>query len=140
MDMDFGNNIPLKRELVILNTYLGIEKRRFEHQLSFELNVNEEAKPIAVPPFLLQPVVENAIKHGFKDGVEELTIEITANKEGGYLIILVENNGAPIRNTTFGIGLSNCKERLENAYGNNFEVLLEQHANKVLTKLKIPVQ
>lgn len=139
-EMNFAQKISLERELEILTCYLSIEKKRFEHQLSYKFQIDDASKSILVPPFLLQPIIENAIKHGFKGRVEKLSIEIVTSLEQGFLVIQISNNGAPIRNTNFGIGLSNCKERLENAYENNYEFGLKQIDKKVINYIKIPAK
>ncbi len=137
MEMDFAQKITLANEIRILTSYLSIEKKRFEHQLEYTFQIEESCQKELVPPFLLQPIVENAIKHGFKGGVEKISIEITAVMDNPYLIITVSNNGAPIRNASNGIGLSNTRERLDNAYGNDFDLELKQVENKVVNTLKI---
>lgn len=137
MEMDFTQKIPLAREIEIVSTYLSIEKKRFEHQLESVIHLDKNCENTPVPPFLLQPLAENAIKHGFKGGVKTLNLVISVKKEGDFVLIFVENNGASLSKVTYGIGLKNTQERLYNAYGDNFQFSVEQRNDKVINTIKI---
>lgn len=139
MEMDFSKKIPLSKEMEILSTYLSIEKKRYEHQLEFELNFMG-CEDVLVPPFLLQPMAENAIKHGFKGGIDKLHIQINAAIKDDFLTIMVCNDGTSLENLHFGLGLKNSEERLSNAYGNNYTFKLIQEKNLVVNEIKIPVE
>lgn len=138
MEMDFGKKITLTKELDILALYLAIEKRRFEHQLSFSFTIDKGCEDTPVLPFLLQPLAENAIKHGFRGGVEKLHLNIAAKTQQDYLEIKVSNTGAPIQEPSYGIGWVNIEERLKNAYDSRFTFTLEQVGNQVVNTLKFP--
>ncbi len=138
MEMDFSKQIPLAKEMEILSTYLSIEKKRYEHQLEYELNFIG-CEDVLVPPFLLQPMAENAIKHGFKGGIDKLHLLVNAIIENGYLSIRIENDGAPIKNIEFGLGLKNSEERLTNSYGNDYTFKVIQENHLVVNEIKIPI-
>jgi LytS/YehU family sensor histidine kinase len=107
--------VTLGDELALVERYLGIEQVRFGERLRVERAVDPEATACRVPPLLLQPLVENAIKHGIQDMVEGGAIRIEARCEGGLLRVVVENPvdaDAPVRRGE-GVGLENVRRRLE---------------------------
>lgn len=139
IEMDFSRLIPLKHELEILSKYTSIEKKRFEHQLYVETAVDQEALAVKVPPFLLQPLVENAIKHGFKGSRTHLRIFITAKQESDQLRIEVKNDGAALKIAEGGIGIANVQKRLMNLYEGRAEFRLFQSEEFVVNELKLPL-
>ncbi len=107
--------VPLSDELALVDRYLGIERVRFGERLAIDRSVDPEAAVCLVPPLLLQPLVENAIKHGVADRVEGGTVRITARRADGRLTIEVENGldpEAPPRRGE-GLGLDNVRRRLD---------------------------
>lgn len=108
--------IPLKEELVYLELYLDIEKVRFRHRLTTTVNTAEDVSNMQIPPMLLQPVVENAIKFGLYDTTEAINIAIEARKENEVLIVSVSNpfdpslQQQPYQGT--GFGLNSISRRL----------------------------
>ncbi len=139
LDTDFSEKITLGEELKILDSYLNIEQKRFENQLVIQRKFDDAVLNTQVPPFLLQPLVENAIKHGYKEGVESIEVRISGVKEDGQLVILVINNGRSLNNTDPGIGLNNLSERLKNSFGNEASFSLEQDGDWVVNKIGIPL-
>jgi two-component system LytT family sensor kinase len=114
--------VPLMMEIDFLKRYLEIEKMRFEDRLEVEFDVQPAALHGRVPNLILQPIVENALKHGLSkiSGVGRLRIR--ANSVGGKLFLRVADNGPGISNNgrpklREGIGLSNTRRRLDQAYG-----------------------
>ncbi len=112
--------ISLEEEIAILEKYLSIEQVRFRDRLEVTIAIDPEAADASVPSFLLQPLVENAIKHGLpgRDGRGRITV--TARVEGGELAVTVADNGPGPRasaiDTSGGIGLRNTRRRLEALY------------------------
>jgi len=107
--------VTLGEELALVDRYLGIEQVRFGDRLRVERAVAPEAATCRVPPLLLQPLVENAIKHGIQDCVSGGVIRIEAQRTGGTLRVAVENPldpEAPTRRGE-GVGLANVRRRLE---------------------------
>lgn len=137
LDIDFSKKISLEEELAISQLYLNIEKKRFEHQLDITIVVNEETKKTLVPPFIIQPLVENAIKHGFSSGNKKLHLNIETFREEEWLIIRVTNNGSKIREDRKGLGIANLRARLFNEYKNDFCFTLEQKGNLVENRIRI---
>lgn len=113
--------IPLARELEALNHYFEIEQARFQNKLQVYLEVEPEALDACVPSLILQPLVENAIKHGISPYSVDGLIVIRARCDRGMLRVQVCDNGPGIkperRKHSHGVGLSNTRARLEHLYG-----------------------
>jgi len=110
LNIDFAEQTTLGEEINYLGKYLAIEKMRYENQLDYEIRVSPETAKMKLPALILQPLVENAIKHGFKGIQRELKIIIEA--DAGQKVIFVKNNGAPLGNVEKQTGLTNVTERL----------------------------
>ncbi|MEQ1834128.1 MAG: histidine kinase [Candidatus Eisenbacteria bacterium] len=109
------DSVTLGEELALVERYLGIEQVRFGDRLRVERAVDPQATACQVPPLLLQPLVENAIKHGIQDLLEGGAVRIEARVEGAQLRVVVENPvdpEAPSRRGE-GVGLANVRRRLE---------------------------
>ena len=123
-----GNDIliPLEQEIETLKRYLDIEKTRFGERLQLEFNLAEDIEKIKIPIFILQPLVENCIKHAISQSLEDGIIRVTGYKEGDSLILSVEDSGKEtmreIKRSSdrIGIGLKNTQERLSVIYADNF--------------------
>ncbi len=111
----------LSRELEFLNCYLEIEKVRFEERLTVALNIAPETLDAQVPHLLLQPLVDNAVKHGISKLYDGGEIQISASAEGPELQLEVKDNGPgmgqPDGPPRTGLGLKVTRERLEALYG-----------------------
>ena len=108
---------PLSEELVDIRRYLRIEEARFGDRLRVEWSVDHDALNALVPPFILQPIVENAFKHGIARRASAATLEIAAGVEHDSLRITIYNDGPPLADpfsiaTAGGYGLKNVEERL----------------------------
>ena len=119
--------VTLKEEFYFLKTYLDIEKVRFQERLSTEFIFNEDILSALIPNLILQPLVENSIKHGISRKKENGRIEISANQSENRLILKVKDNGSPSDNkqngflaSNGGLGLKNTEARLRQIYGENF--------------------
>jgi two-component system, LytTR family, sensor kinase len=116
--------VTLREELDFLERYLAIEKTRFGDRLSTRFHINSEVLDARVPNLLLQPLVENAIRHGIARSAEARRVEVSATLEDGRLLLRVADDGpglgaAPVRE---GIGLSNTRERLRHLFGEDFSL------------------
>jgi sensor histidine kinase YesM len=120
--------VSLKRELEVLGSYLQIELIRFRDRLHVEMLIDPEVMNAAVPNLILQPLVENAIKHGIAPHSLDGRIEIKAARENGMLQLQVcdDGPGASVEQyqTTEGVGLANTRARLKQLYGaaHHFEI------------------
>ena len=112
--------LPLRRELQFVERYLDIEHVRFGDRLRFQLDIAPDTYPALVPAFLLQPLVENAVRHGLEPRAGEGLLIVSAQRDGSTLRLSVSDNGvglsdaAPLRK---GIGLSNTRARLDALFG-----------------------
>jgi len=116
-----GLETPLARELEMVDRYLAIECLRFPGRIRLEREVSEEALRAAIPSFLLQPLVENAIHHGLAPRASGGRLRIQAHLEGNALCLIVEDDGVGHqegkRQSHGGLGLANARERLFQRYG-----------------------
>ena len=110
--------VPLRREIELLESYVEIMQGRFHGRLSFEIDTEPATLDALVPRFILQPLVENAIKHGVEPREEGGRVTVTARQRDGSLSLEVRDNGdglaSPIRE---GTGVGNTRERLVHLYG-----------------------
>jgi LytS/YehU family sensor histidine kinase len=116
-----GQEVTLRRELEVLDLYLRIQLIRFQDRLRVNRDVDPRALDACVPNLVLQPLVENAIKHGIAPHSVDGVIDISARVEGATLVLSVRDDGPGLqqagRETAEGVGLSNTRARLERLYG-----------------------
>jgi len=139
----------LGKEIEHIRKYLDIEKVRFGTKLQYTFTIDEACLDCEIPVMILQPLYENAVKHGVYESTGEITVQTTTRSVNGYLEILITNDfepGAPSRKGT-GIGLANIRERMKLIYqdeqllttqvkGNKFEVLLVLQQKKTNSKIE----
>ena len=121
--------VTLKEELELTDYYIQIEKVRFQDQITIEINIAANTLEAVVPNLLLQPLVENAIKHGVSKRESGGKIEIKSWKEDDTLKLQISDNGAnnlPELNQGNGIGLANTRERLHHLYGEAHSIEISQ--------------
>ena len=110
--------VPLRRELELLESYVEIMRARFRGRLTFELDIDPSTLDALVPRFMLQPLVENAIKHGVEPREEGGRVTVTARRHGASLDLEVRDNGDGLVGTVRqGTGIRNTRERLVYLYG-----------------------
>jgi len=114
---DRGQLVPLSDEIEFVERYLEIERVRFPDRLRPAVRVDPAAAQAAVPDFILQPLVENAIRHGVARRTEAGYLAVTARREGDDLVLTVEDDGVGPQEERAGVGLSNTRERLAALYG-----------------------
>jgi two-component system LytT family sensor kinase len=126
------NFTPLREELRLIDDYLSIEAIRFgEDKLRVVKEIDEETLPLMVPSMLLQPIVENAIRHGLSPRLEGGVIVLRSQREDGRLLLEVRDNGVGIPAEQLsgvfqqGIGISNVRERLRVLYGSEFTFVIQ---------------
>jgi hypothetical protein len=120
IDRDAPRNVPLSDELTSIRNYLEIELTRFGERLHLEESIPSELLDCRVPSLILQPLVENCIKHGLSGHAGPMTIWLSASLENEKLLLSVEDDGhSPPQNSawSFGVGLNNVKQRLQLLYG-----------------------
>ena len=116
LQTDRSPEIPLAEEIGFLERYLAIEQVRFSDRLRASFEVDPAVLGAAVPSFVLQPLVENALRHGLAKRTEGGALSIRARREGGDLVLEVSNDGPGLDpmpgGGAEGLGLANTRERL----------------------------
>ena len=138
---DEQQTAPLKEEVDHLKLYLEIEKVRFGHRLNVNINIDDEALTAKIPPLLLQPIVENAIKFGLYGTIDDIEVSIAASIESGHLLVEIKNPFDPQTQSNVkgtGFGLSSVQRRLFLLYGRNDLLTTEKKETIFTTHLKIP--
>nr|MBA4168671.1 histidine kinase [Chitinophagaceae bacterium] len=133
--------VTLADELSHLQLYLDMEKMRFGHRLSTEITADETSMQLLLPPMLLQPIVENAIKFGLYDTTEAITITLTARSSEEFLEITVCNPFDPETSTPrqgTGFGLSSVQRRLYLLFARNDLLITAVEERYFSTTVKIP--
>jgi LytS/YehU family sensor histidine kinase len=134
------DTIPFGEEMAMVKRFLAVERMRFGSRLLVDERVEEESLECAVPPLLLQPLVENAVRHGIATLVEGGTITIEARRVEDGVWIAVENNfdesaSKPRGN---GLGLANVRLRLETRYGNRARLDVHLSGGQYRVELLVP--
>jgi len=137
--------VSLQQEIEFLNGYLEIERIRFQDRLTTNVDIDPAVLDVRVPNLILQPIVENAMRHAIANNSNAGRIEIVATARNGMLRIEVKDNGPGLAhasspgNLKHGVGLANTRARLERLYGSNhrFELANEPTGGFVVT-LEIP--
>jgi two-component sensor histidine kinase len=135
----------LREELEFVQRYLKIQQTRFADKLRVEQDIESQALECMVPTLVLQPLVENAIRHGIEPAEKAGVVRVSASRKDGKLVLAVEDNGvglasaALLAKTGTGIGLANLRERLQALYGAQQRVELPPRATGGVTvRVEIP--
>jgi signal transduction histidine kinase len=137
--------VTLKEEMEFLQKYLDIEQTRFQDRLTVHVDVDPDALDGEVPRMILQPLVENAIKHGIAGRTGGDKVQITAGREGDRLWMQVRDNGAGLQVRTLkalrtGVGLSNTRARLDCLYGRHYRLEFTDKHGGLSVLIEIPFQ
>ena len=130
----------LGQEMEMIQAYLNIFKVRMGDRLHYKIDLPKNLKAISFPPMLIQPLVENAIKHGLEPKVDGGDILISGEEKNGMLRIEVVDTGGGFKEgKNFGMGLSNIRERLQSIYGNSGRLILEENQpNGLKATIEVP--
>jgi two-component system LytT family sensor kinase len=136
--------VALREEIDSLHKFLDIQRTRFSDRLRVVIDIPSDLYPVRVPNLLLQPLVENAIKHGIAKRIEGGRIEVTGCRSEGLLKLRVYNDGPRLHTNweaaSGGIGLANLRARLQILYGSNFELdLSSPEAGGVAVAVSLPL-
>lgn len=137
LSTSYDRLISLENELQMVDSYLRLEKIRFEQRLDIKKEINDDLKSFNIPAFTIQTLIENAIKHGISKLIEGGEISIRVDLDREHVLIQVANSGIFGNEIDLGIGLSNLKKRLELEYGNNYTFSIYQ-ADMVFVEIRIP--
>lgn len=135
-----GNMATLEEELNHVQSYLVIENARFEDKLKLEMDVDSELFSTRMPVFTLQPIVENAIKHGISNILEQGVIKLSAKKRQGMVHIIVEDNAGKFEGRNrIGLGMDIVEKRIKNLCGENFGLLIScEPEEKTVVTITLP--
>jgi two-component system, LytTR family, sensor kinase len=131
LDHDAELETPLSQEMAFTEQYLAIEQTRLGGRLRTEVTIAPETLDALVPSLLLQPLVENAVRHGVAPLVEGGAIRLLSKLHGGHLQIIIQNSATSraraehADKTAHGIGLNNTEERLKTLYGTDYSFVLQ---------------
>jgi sensor histidine kinase YesM len=135
-----NSQTKLKNELENVFRYLDIEKIRFKNKLEIISNVDEKCNDYEVPVMILQPIFENAVKHGVYQSAEKVTVTLDISDKSDYFSIVVSNNFDPANKNSSGTGtgLKNIENRLQLTYGRNDLLSVTKTENVFTVKMFIP--
>jgi two-component system, LytTR family, sensor kinase len=143
LDRSGEPKVTLNEEVDFLQKYLDIEQMRFQDRLTVSVNIDPEALDGEVPRMILQPIVENALKHGIAGRNGGDTVHITAGRDGERLWMRVRDNGAGLQVRTLkalrtGVGLSNTRARLDCLYGRHYRLEFSDTHGGLSVLIEIP--
>ena len=136
--------IPLRQELELLSAYFEIEQTRFPDRLDVRLHISPETLEALVPTLILQPLVENAVKHGVSKTSTPLTVTVSSGVAEKQLFLRVENDHSVLDPSWMKkpdtIGISNTQKRLDQLYGQNQRFDLHSEEDSVIAEVVIPLE
>ena len=138
--------MTLREELAFLEPYLEIEQARLGDRLTVTMDIAPETLDVRVPHLLLQPLVENAIRHGIASRIEPGRVEISTNlaADSRFMQLEVRDDGPGMErerkaNARKGVGLANVQSRLEQLYGRDHAFALQNHSEGgMVVKISLP--
>ena len=149
---DDSGLIPLEKELSLVQSYIVIQRIRFDETLDYRLAVEaDELKDVLIPKLTLQPLIENAIRYGLEQSTQICRVQLSVRRQGAQLVLLVQNDGSlyeddlleKLRQKTvtphgYGIGLLNIEKRLEFAFGKEAGLELYNEDGMATARITIP--
>lgn len=139
-----GEFCTLGQELKLIESYLDIERARFEERLRVEIDVPKELENLQVPALILQPLVENAIKHGISENKAGGEVRISARLEDDILTLTVSDTGPGLKpgkaKKGGGVGLKNIRERLSSYYNENAALEINSEGSGTRAEIKLAVK
>ena len=144
--LDIGNKnlITLQQELNMLVKYINIIEVRFSDHFSFNAEIDDDLLTTEFPSLLLQPIIENSIKHGYDYEITDLEVILSIEKSNDRVLISISNNGKSLdqnfKLTEKNIGIKNTLERLKTIYNNDFQFYMrnKKDSNGIITHISIP--
>ena len=145
LNKDTRQFVLLAEEVDLLKKYLSIESLRYKDRLSIEWKIEQDALQYEVPNFVLQPIVENAFKHGISKTIDDAILRIVVYKDHQHIHIEVFNSGSglPLNwelQRDKGIGLANTIDRLLRLYEEQFKFVIDEHDDGVSVILNLPLK
>ena len=138
--------VPLERELDLVRAYLDVERIRLGSRLAVTFDIDDAARGVLVPALLLQPIVENAVKHGVAPYASARSVEVQAAIASGRLQIVVRDTGngtpsaAAARQFGTGRGLQITRRRLDGAYGDGYQLSFDRESSGTAVRIDLPAE
>jgi two-component system LytT family sensor kinase len=137
--------VVLDEEISLLKNYLAIESQRYKDRLTINWHLDESLNKLAVPSFVLQPIVENAFKHGISNNLGHSVLEISTQRKDDYIELEVFNTGSKLPdNWEFqkdkGIGLANTSARLMKLYKEEIRIIITEKEEGITVGLRLPIR
>ena len=131
--------LPLKDEISMIRKYLDLEKARFGERLRYKVEVDPSAEVRLVPPMILQPLVENAVRHGISPKIDGGTVQVIVKANADYTVFTISDDGVGMSSEIKGegVGLENTKQRLKKQFGESLKITASK-AGGVSLSFKIP--
>ena len=123
----------------MLTRYLEIQQMRFQDRMTFTVTIDEALRQAAVPILILQPLVENAVRHGIARSASAGHVKVRARRTDERLELQVRNSGGVATPVVEGIGLKNTRERLRTLYGDDAHFSLVQSGDDVVALVALPL-
>jgi LytS/YehU family sensor histidine kinase len=133
--------INLSEELKIIRAYMELEQLRLGERLRVEIDVDESAASVSIPPLSIQPLVENAVKHGVARRTGPGHVKLRIRHNAGVLRVEVRDSGGgilPSDGSHTGVGLDNVRQRLRLAYGPESKLIIGVEAGETVVSFEIP--
>jgi sensor histidine kinase YesM len=138
LDHEGSQRVTVEAETEMLRRYLDIQRARFADRMTYTIDVDTNARAAAVPTLILQPLAENAIRHGIARSAAGGSVSVRAFRENSCLRVDIGNTGSLAVGDSGGIGLRNTRERLRQLYGDDSAFSLTQSDEGVVASLRIP--
>ncbi len=140
LDAPHDQLVTLRRELAFIQDYLAIEQVRFQDRLRVELQIPASLMEVRLPSFILQPLVENALKHGLADRPQGGTLSLRAHSDSGNLVLEIQDDGQGYAPSREGVGLANVRSRLGLVYKGRHQLdILGSPDHGTLVTLRLPM-
>ncbi|MCY3857775.1 MAG: histidine kinase [Gammaproteobacteria bacterium] len=142
LDYSRAHTGSIQQEIELISSYLAVQQVRMGERLSYEIDIQDELQELELPPFLIQPLVENAIKHGLEPSAKSGRIEVLVRRSESTVCIAVVNTYEPDHEHIDGngVGIANLKERLNSVYADAAQLQIDHPADdlfRVTIEVKI---
>jgi two-component system LytT family sensor kinase len=142
LDLGRSDTIPLRRELEIADHYLHIQSMRFEDRLRIRRDIADDTLSCEVPALILQPLLENSLRHVVANRTEPSTVEVSTRRDGDRLVLSVIDDGPGFdpSSTRLGVGISNTKARLEQLYRGDAQLDFRHDGRQFAIDVNLPLR
>ena len=145
LDSNSAIDVPLEEELNFIRNYINIQQVRFGSRLSYEEDIDEYCKKLTIPPMVLQPLVENSVKHGITPKEDGGTIILSIKRVNGEAQFSVADDGIGINagseyeSSNSGVGLINSDKRLQSMYGKKSKIHIMADEDGFVVNFSVPI-